>query len=282
MNKRKLSILVFIAYTALLIKIMVFKAVPAITTGQVILNFGGVNGGHPANFIPFATIWPYLMGEKGFTIAFLNLFGNIALLISIGFLAVAIYKSIAWQKVLVLAFAYGIVIEAMQTVLRVGIFDIDDVLLNALGVMIGYWIFIILKKWITGRRYIHILITTLLVITAAAGVFYAIYPREQPVISPGVEDERQVKNVENEEKGVILTNEDLCGGTGGTGEIVGQGDHTIDLKRNDGVVQTLKFTDQTEIKAPAGPIEESGLKIGDRVTVVVEDNETTSTVLVCN
>jgi glycopeptide antibiotics resistance protein len=48
-----------------------------------------------------------------------------------------------WQKSLALAVAVGLAIEGMEVVFRVGIFDIDDVILNALGVMIGYWVFTI-------------------------------------------------------------------------------------------------------------------------------------------
>jgi glycopeptide antibiotics resistance protein len=43
-----------------------------------------------------------------------------------------------WRKSLALAVAVGLAIEGMEVVFRVGIFDIDDVILNALGVMLGY------------------------------------------------------------------------------------------------------------------------------------------------
>jgi glycopeptide antibiotics resistance protein len=45
-----------------------------------------------------------------------------------------------WQKALVLAVGVGVTMEVMQGLLRVGVVDVDDVILNALGVMSGYWI----------------------------------------------------------------------------------------------------------------------------------------------
>jgi len=47
----------------------------------------------------------------------------------------------AQQKSLILAIASGLAIEGTEAVLRVGIFDIDDIILNGLGVMIGWYIF---------------------------------------------------------------------------------------------------------------------------------------------
>src|SRR3569623_1681512 len=135
MKKRLLSIIAFVAYIALLIKVMVFKDIPSIKIGQIMLNFGGADGGHGPNFVPFATIGPYLLGYKGWIIAGINLVGNVALLVPLGFLIPFVYPKATWKKSLMLAVASGLAIETMQTVLRVGIFDIDDVILNALGFM---------------------------------------------------------------------------------------------------------------------------------------------------
>ena len=81
-------------------------------------------------------------------IAIINLGGNIAFLVPIGFLVPFVYRKMTWQKSLALAVAVGLAIEGMEVVFRVGIFDIDDVILNALGTMIGYWVFTIFVKWV--------------------------------------------------------------------------------------------------------------------------------------
>jgi glycopeptide antibiotics resistance protein len=81
-------------------------------------------------------------------IAIINLVRNIALLVPIGFLVPFVYRKMTWQKSLALAVAVGLVIEGIEVVFRMGIFDIDDVILNAVGVIIGYWAFAILAKWV--------------------------------------------------------------------------------------------------------------------------------------
>jgi len=51
-----------------------------------------------------------------------------------------------WQKSLILAIATGLAMETMEVVFRVGIFDVDDIILNALGVMMGYWVFAMFNR----------------------------------------------------------------------------------------------------------------------------------------
>lgn len=150
------STFILAAYAALLVDVMVFKYLPTIRVGHLMLRFGGTDGGHPANFMPFKTILPYLLGYKGWIIAGINLVGNVGLLVPVGFLAPFVFRHMTWKKALVLAIASGLAIEIMQGVFRVGIFDIDDVILNGLGVMAGYWIAaVILRIQSRGRQIRH-------------------------------------------------------------------------------------------------------------------------------
>ncbi len=125
--------------------VMVFKNIPPIKVGRLMFNFGGTEVGE-SNIIPFRTILSYLNGGHGWLIATLNLAGNIVLLVPIGFLVPFVYTAMTGKKSFFLAIATGFAIEGTQVLLRVGIFDIDDVILNALGVMVGYWIFILFFK----------------------------------------------------------------------------------------------------------------------------------------
>jgi glycopeptide antibiotics resistance protein len=137
-RKRPLLTVVLIAYSALLIRLLVFK-IKLLQLGPIRIRLPQHTG--EANFLPLKTILPYLRGERGLLIAFLNVGGNIGLFVPIGFLVPFIYREITWQKALALAVGAGLVIEGMQVAFEVGIFDIDDVILNALGVMTGYWVF---------------------------------------------------------------------------------------------------------------------------------------------
>lgn len=83
---------------------------------------------------------------------------------------------------------------------------------------------------------------------------------------------------------------DLCGGTGGNGEVVSIGSNSFTLKLNEGgqkgggtLIVTL--TDRATIESPDGYVSLSDLKIGDRVTLVGDNNRdgtfTAEAVVVC-
>jgi glycopeptide antibiotics resistance protein len=283
MRKRLISIFILTAYAAILIKVMIFKDIPTVRIGQLMLNFGGTYEINPANFIPFTTIVPYLLGHKGLIIAGVNLLGNIVPLVPLGFLLPLVYPNITWKKSLALGIVTCLSIEILQTVLRVGIFDIDDVILNVIGVMIGYFAFVILAKWIRAKKYIHMLIAAIVIIAAAFAAFAVVYPWGQPLQNPragGVQSER------SGQEGETLQSGDLCGGTGGNGEIVSVGDNTFTLDLGEGSDLIVNLTNEATIETSAGFGSMSDLKVGDRVTLIGGPNPdssfTADAVVVCS
>jgi len=87
--------------------------------------------------------------------------------------------------------------------------------------------------------------------------------------------------------GEIPQSGDLCGGTGGIGQIVSMGNNEFTIKRNDnGSDQVVHLTAQATIKTSAGSASLSDLKIGYRVTLVgspkPDGSFTAYTVVVCN
>ncbi len=277
MRKHAILAILLVAYIAILIKVMVFKDVPLIRIGSLMLNFGGINAGHAPNFVPLRTILPYLFGYKGWIIAGINLVGNIILLVPLGFIAPFVYRNMPWRRSLVLAIASGLVIEVMQALLRVGIFDIDDVILNAFGFMVGYWASLVLSKWAHERNFKNIFIAAAISIAAAAA-FYGIvvYPLSHLPVNPGVDA------VGSE----IPKGADLCGGTGGNGRIVSLGNNRVTIKKNEGGNQVIHLADQAKIETSSGSATTSDLKIGDRITLVGGPNSdgsfTADTLVVCS
>jgi glycopeptide antibiotics resistance protein len=132
-------------YSAFLIRFVVFKAAPIIRLGHLRLKFNRTHTG-PGNFVPFRTIFPMLSGQTNHLIAMVNLFGNIVPFMPVGFLAPFVYRSMTWQKSIVLAVAVGLAMESMEVLFRVGIFDVDDIFLNACGVMLGYWVWAMFNR----------------------------------------------------------------------------------------------------------------------------------------
>ena len=142
---RWLAACALVAYSAILIQFVVFKAIPVIRIGHLRLRFAGAHTG-PGNFVPFKTIAPQLIGHGNHLIAMVNLMGNIIPFMPVGFLAPLVFRSVSWQNALLLGVFTGVSFEVMEVVFRVGIFDVDDVILNAFGVMAGY------GAWVMFRR----------------------------------------------------------------------------------------------------------------------------------
>ena len=145
MRNRNSITLVALVYAAFLIDILVFKWLPVIRIGHLMFKLGGTHTG-PPNFVPFRTILFYLHSGKGLVIVGLNLAGNIVLFIPVGFLAPFVFRRMNWKQAIGLAIASGLTIEGMQAIFRVGIFDVDDLILNGLGVIVGYCCFNICRS----------------------------------------------------------------------------------------------------------------------------------------
>jgi len=205
---------------------MVFKDVPLIRLDMLKLNFGGTLEG-PANLVPFKTIIQYLHAEKGVLIAAINILGNIFLLVPFGFLVSASFSNITWLKKITLAFAVGSLIEGMQVLLHIGIFDIDDVILNGMGVIVGYWKYGVFQQLFPSTRSKIIFFASIIVIvTTYFGISYyrnGEFPIgfEKAVIhkTNGIN-----KSLDMDKGG------DPCNGTGGTGQIVSLGEQSVDIK----------------------------------------------------
>ncbi|CAN5555159.1 hypothetical protein BH10ACI4_BH10ACI4_33890 [soil metagenome] len=136
---------VLVAYTAILISVVVFKTIPTLHIGHFRLRLGGPHAG-PANLVPFRTVVPQLIGSGNHLIRAVNLLGNFLSFLPIGFVAPLVFRSVSWQKSLVLGIITALTFEGMEGLFRVGTFDIDDVMLNALGVAAGYGVHVLFRR----------------------------------------------------------------------------------------------------------------------------------------
>lgn len=96
------------------------------------------------NLEPFLEIKRFynLIGGDMNIRACINLFGNVICFIPFGIFLPAIgghFKS--FVRVTILAAFFSLFIESIQLYFKIGIFDVDDLMLNTLGGMIGYIIY---------------------------------------------------------------------------------------------------------------------------------------------
>lgn len=114
-------------------------------------NYGRIAGenDYRYNLVPFleiARFWKYreILGIY----SFLNLVGNVLIFVPTGF-----FIPILWKKkkgvvfTTCITFEMSLLVEVLQLIFRVGSFDVDDLILNTLGGILGYILLELLKRW---------------------------------------------------------------------------------------------------------------------------------------
>lgn len=116
------------------------------------INANIING---VNFIPFKMISDYLIAYENGNIylvnVLLNIIGNIAIFIPIGLLLPIVFDKLKKPIIFIIIISIMIItIEVSQLVLGVGVFDVDDFILNFIGAFcayIFYQLFMSIKMW---------------------------------------------------------------------------------------------------------------------------------------
>lgn len=125
-----------------------------------------------SNFIPFKEMLRYEFGTKLF---FKNVVGNMIMFIPFGFFISYFLKLKKIYSVFILTLLTSITIETTQ--LLIGrVFDIDDIFLNIIGGLFGYFVFRIIYKikFLKKESIYNIIISVILIliILYLLGVFY--------------------------------------------------------------------------------------------------------------
>ncbi|WP_033543871.1 VanZ family protein [Planococcus sp. CAU13] len=92
------------------------------------------------NIVPFHSIYTYITGAQNFNLNIVidNTLGNILIFIPLGIFLMLLFRRFnTIGKVAMAAFVLTVSIEITQFFLRVGRFDVDDIILNTLGAVIG-------------------------------------------------------------------------------------------------------------------------------------------------
>jgi glycopeptide antibiotics resistance protein len=100
---------------------------------------------HSMNLMPFATISYYLSGKVNLLISVYNLTANIGLFIPYGVFLLIVFKK-GYYKLIFLPFLFISLIEIGQFITQRGSMDIDVLILNMVGIFIGYGLYPIFKR----------------------------------------------------------------------------------------------------------------------------------------
>ena len=123
---RELLSLIFVIYILCLYHVVTFQDV----------NYG------TNNFVPFREIFRYSIGSAKFI---KNIVGNILLFVPFGFFSSYYLKNKKMLTTLILTLITSSTIEIVQYYIG-RVFDIDDIILNTVGGMIGFYIYILFLK----------------------------------------------------------------------------------------------------------------------------------------
>lgn len=91
----------------------------------------------------FSPLWSYNAIKNGRLELLSENIMNVVIFIPIGFLLGCGFSKWSWWKVFVLGFLFSMTIEVMQFAFKRGFCEIDDVIHNTLGCMIGYGLYIL-------------------------------------------------------------------------------------------------------------------------------------------
>lgn len=120
------------------------------------------------NLIPFFTIAEYLQfifgGNRITGIA--NIFGNIIIFLPLGYISALLFpKMRKLTRILLLSFVFSLVIEVLQYIFACGSADIDDVILNILGGLGGYWFYTITSRVMKPKKFALVISASMIAVT---------------------------------------------------------------------------------------------------------------------
>ncbi|MGG0175120.1 VanZ family protein [Gottfriedia acidiceleris] len=145
MNKIFVSAL-FVFYMYALIRVILFKyrwRDLSFLLYQLQTNLGNpvnlINELKMGNLIPFKTIFINIHSLSSWP-DFSNLVGNIVAFIPFGMFLVLLSKNrgMSFISVFISSLSFSLCIESLQVVFSLGIFDVDDLILNSSGGLLGY------------------------------------------------------------------------------------------------------------------------------------------------
>ena len=193
-------------------KIVLFKYFGLVDLVKEIAT-GNLNGFRSINLIPLASIIEFakIILEGNFTKGFNNIIGNIFIFAPLGyFLPLLFNKYTRINTVILVGFIISFLFETCQYLLYLGSADIDDIILNLIGTVIGFAFYQIIIRLVKEKETIKYTITIIFSIIGfvVAGYFVIDYfgimfdiqnEHDLPNDTPVSVDENQIQVNPNDE-----------------------------------------------------------------------------------
>lgn len=108
---------------------------------------------HWVNIVPFKTIAHYIFENDNLRISIPNLLGNIIAFAPFGLLLPLIVEKVKnYKSIIMTSFFLSFTFEIIQLITSIGVFDVDDIILNVMGAVFGFTMYKGLKNVYLGRE----------------------------------------------------------------------------------------------------------------------------------
>ena len=146
LDRRECLLWLFVFYLVMLFSLTIFSRTP------LQISSGLAERLNIVNLTPFHETYK-LLRHGAVALFWYNVAGNIAWFVPMGALWPALLRG-QWKGIKTFFFCLGIsfFIETLQLVFAVGVPDVDDLILNVLGGIIGYFAYFILKKTLNSNK----------------------------------------------------------------------------------------------------------------------------------
>lgn len=144
--RRMIKWIIFLVYIAALVYFMFFAE---------ILGRTDSGGAYRYNLVPLKEIKRFINNytHLGWKAVMANIVGNVVAFMPFGYcLPMVTEHKMKFFSVTLYTFNLSLMIELIQLISKVGSFDVDDLLLNTLGGMLGYIMFCIVKFGYSRRK----------------------------------------------------------------------------------------------------------------------------------
>lgn len=151
---KSICYIIFVVYFLFLMKIVLFKYIGFFTVVRKIAT-GHISGFRTLNLIPLASVTEFanLILSGNFTRGFNNIFGNILVFAPMGYFLPLLFKKCKRIGATVLTgFIISFLFETCQYLLYLGSADIDDIILNLIGTILGFGFYQTIKSLTEGKE----------------------------------------------------------------------------------------------------------------------------------
>lgn len=231
--------IIFFVYVLITIRIILFKDVP------IYAIFKG--GFRSVNLIPFYTIWEFITDSNiSFTRAIANIIGNIGIFIPMGIFLPVVLKKLDKKNIIIIISLISLGFELIQYILAIGSSDIDDVILNSLGGILGIIIYTKMTKLFPDniKKFQAIINTSIILGVIGLGVIVTNY---QSLLTFKLKPDKQVSRILVEQNKEIVKDVDK-----NEGDIIGS------FESFENGVLTIKTACNSNAKSPENLMDKDG------------------------